>query len=78
MDPIGYSRKDELFRTRLIDEGVLAEDEHPCINWLEHAIRVAAGTPLPIDAYYRLPTLKDAPGYKYMYRSSSLSDDESD
>jgi hypothetical protein len=72
---IGYScmlpsRKSGL-RERMIEEGIVGENDHFDIDWLQYRMREVAGALRPIDAYYTAPTIKDAPGY----RALDLDDD---
>jgi hypothetical protein len=50
-------------REKMIEDGVIEEDDYPDITWLEYGMRKAAGALRPIDNYYTAPTIKDAPGY---------------
>jgi regulator of RNase E activity RraB len=63
---IGYSWSPHSppgLRKKMIDDGVIEEDDYPQINWLEYSMRQAAAALRPIDNYYTAPTIKDAMGY---------------
>jgi hypothetical protein len=64
---IGYSwnipYKNPSLGKKLIEDGVIGEDDYPEISWLEYSMRKAAGALRPIDNYYTAPTIEDAPGY---------------
>jgi hypothetical protein len=73
---IGYSWSvGSKLRQKMIQEGALGENNDPFdyrgISWLEHRIREVAGTLRPMDTYYKAPTIRDAPAYRYPDSDSS-------